>query len=111
MKRQSCVRYGKHQRRALLKLVLLMLPALFWSAIFMVIAGVGPLERVVERVPDAAQLVIAFVCPSLALMLGVAALRQSERQTGSESRALSLVTIAAGVALFVLALLATLKTA
>lgn len=77
MMKQSRIRRGKYRRRALLKIALLMLPALFWTAVFTFIAGATrPPERIAGMVPDAAQLAIAMVCPLLALMLGLAALRQ-----------------------------------
>lgn len=109
-KKRTWMRHGRYQRRVLLKLALLMLPALFWSVIFMVIAGVSPLERVIERVPDTAQVGVALVCPLLALMLGLAALRQDSKASG-ESLMLSRVTAAAGAALFVLAIVAALRPA
>ena len=110
MRKQSSMRRGRCQRRALLKLALLMLPALFWSAIFMTMAGVRPWERVLERVPDTAQLLVALVCPLSAVMLGLATLRQNGRR-GGESLTLSRVTFAAGVALVVFAFIAALRPA
>ena len=110
MRKQSLMRLGRCQRRALLKLALLMIPALFWSAIFVTIAGVRPLERVIERVPDTAQILIALACPLLAAMLGLATLRQDGR-THVESPMLSRITIAAGLALFVVAVVVALRPA
>ena len=112
MRKQSSMRRGRCQRRALLKLALLMLPALFWSAIFMTMAGVRPWERVLERVPDTAQLLVALVCPLSAVMLGLATLRQNgEARCGGESLTLSRVTFAAGVALVVFVVIAALRPA
>jgi hypothetical protein len=111
MRKQSSMRRGRCQRRVLLKLALLMLPALFWSTIFMTMAGVRPWERVLERVPDTAQLLVALVCPLSAVMLGLATLRQNGETRGGESLTLSRVTFAAGVALVVFAFIAALRPA
>jgi hypothetical protein len=99
----------RRRRQAAWRLGLLMLPALFWSAVFAAVAGVRPLERAVERVPDAAQIAIALACPLLAVMLGVGVLRQEVWGDDSEVRA-SRVMVAAGVALFIFALLCALRT-
>ena len=111
MGKQSPARYARRQRRELLKLALLLLPALFWSAVFMTIAGVGRFETVIERVPDAAPIIIALMCPLLAIMLGQAALRQGEPAGGATGRSLSVLTMALGVALFVFAVIAALGPA
>jgi hypothetical protein len=44
----GCYRCGRRRRRAALRLALLTLPALFWSAVFAALAGARPLERVLE---------------------------------------------------------------
>ena len=110
VRKQSLMRRGRCRRRALLKLALLMLPALFWTAIFMTIAGVGPPGGVVARAPGAAQILTALVCPLSAVRLGLAVLRRSG-PTGGKGLTLSRVTFAAGVALFVIAVIAALGPA
>ena len=58
------------QRRAAGRLALLMLPALFWSAVFASLAA-GPLGRV----PEAAQVLSAVACALAAALVGLGALR------------------------------------
>lgn len=111
MRRRGWTWRERRRGRAAVKLGLLMLPTLFWSAVFMAIAGVGPLERAVERVPDAAQMVVALVCPLLALMLGLGALRQEETGGVAHDARSSRVAVAAGLALFVFAALCALRPA
>lgn len=101
---------GRARSRAALRLVLLALPVLFWSAVFMVVAGVGPMQRVVDAVPDSVQAAFALACPLLAVVLGTAAIRQEGRGGGfGGGAALCRLTIGAGLALFVFAVLASLK--
>jgi hypothetical protein len=81
-----------------------MLPALFWSCVFAALAGVLPLERAVERVPDAAQLLVTVACPLLAAALGVETVARGE--VGRNRRhGLCRFTVAAGVALSLFAVL------
>ncbi len=99
---------NRHQRRlrrrVTLRLTLLMLPAVFWSCVFAALAGVRPLERAVERVPDAAQLLVLAACPLLAAALGVEALARGEAGRGRRPR-LGRLTVAAGVALSLFAVM------
>ena len=71
MKVRGRIRHRRLRRRAAARLLLLMLPALFWSCVFAALAGVLPLGRGVERVPDAAQLLVTAACPLLAAALGL----------------------------------------
>ena len=108
--RKRCWLCSRARRRAALKVALLLLPALFWSAVFAALAGARPLERVVERVPDGVQVAIAFVCPLVACALGVAAVGGGGRGGGEgESVALGRATVAAGLALLIFAALAALR--
>lgn len=94
--------------RAQLKFVLLLVPALFWAGIFLALAGVRPLERIIESTPDAAQVLIALGCPLLAVIMGVEAAAQARRAGGRNALA-CWATVVAGGALFVFAALVTLK--
>ena len=66
-----------HRRagRVALKLTLLMIPAVFWSIIFASLAGVRPLGPSVYTALDPAR-VVHIVCPALAAILGLRAIRQ-----------------------------------
>ena len=111
MSKRTWMRQSRHQRRTMMRLALLVPPALFWTAVFAAIAGgTGPLESAVERVPDAAQVSVALACPLLAVLLGLSAQRRDGHARG-EGLTLSRVALAAGVALFVFALCAALRPA
>jgi hypothetical protein len=110
MKRPERSRRRRLRRRLALRLAVLMLPAFFWSGVFAALAGVRPLERMVERVPDAAQVFVAVACPLLAAALGVNAIWRGEVLRGRRPD-LCRFTLAAGVALFVFAVLAALRPA
>ena len=98
----GCLRRGR--RRGALRFVLLMLPALFWSAVFAALAGARPLERF----PEAAQVLVAVTCPLLAALLGLDALRRGGPH--ADGRDALRFTGAAGAALFVFAVLTALRT-
>lgn len=61
-----------------LKFMLLALPVVFWSVVFAVVAGVKSMRRVVESIPDAAQVAIALAGPLLVVLLA-STLRHVER--------------------------------
>ncbi|HEX8476418.1 MAG TPA: hypothetical protein VF666_20640 [Pyrinomonadaceae bacterium] len=90
-----------------LKFVLLLVPALFWSGIFLALAGVRPLEGIIESMPDALQMLAALGCPLLAVFLGVKAAGQTRVEDGRRIVA-CWATVFAGVALFVFAALVSL---
>lgn len=97
-----------------LRLALLALPVVFWSAVFAVLAGVRPVQRIVAAVPDSAQFIVALACPLVAVILGAAALRDEGRAAGAGGRSetrLGRLTVAAGAALFAFAVLASLGPA
>lgn len=108
MKNQGWL-YRRARRRAALKLGLLMLPALFWTAVFTALAGSHRLERAVEGVPDGVQVLVAVACPLLAVLMGLSAIGGGRRGGGEEGRALGRVTVAAGLALLAFAVLAALR--
>ncbi|MCA1591517.1 MAG: hypothetical protein LC754_02470 [Acidobacteria bacterium] len=108
MKSHRLSRHRRRQRQAALKLALLMLPALFWSVVFATLAGVRPFEHVANGVPGAVQVLVAVTCPLLAVILGVAVIRQ-EASGAVESAMQGRITVAAGVALLVFAVLASLS--
>ncbi|HEX7174657.1 MAG TPA: hypothetical protein VF240_05180 [Pyrinomonadaceae bacterium] len=97
-----------------LRLALLALPVVFWSAVFAVLAGVRPVQRIVAATPDSAQVIVALACPLVAVLLGAAALRCEGRagagRGGGEAR-LGRLTVAAGMVLFAFAVLASLGPA
>jgi hypothetical protein len=64
-------------RRAAWELLLLAPPVLFWSLVFMALAGVRPLRGVVEAMSDAGTLAFIVACPLVALLLGVAGVRRA----------------------------------
>jgi hypothetical protein len=97
-----------------LRLALLALPVAFWSAVFAVLAGVRPVQRVVAAVPDLAQVVVALACPLVAVILGAAAIKDEGRAGAGRGRSearLGRLTVAAGGALFAFAVLASLGPA
>jgi len=104
---------GRGRGPLALRLALLALPVVFWSAVFAVLAGVRPFQRIVAATPDSVQVVVALACPLVAMILGAAALREEGRAgAGGRSGArLGRLTVAAGVALFAFAVLASLGTA
>ena len=101
---------ARARRRLALRLALLALPVLFWSAVFMTVAGLQPLRRVVEAVPDAVQTAVALACPPLAVAVGAAAVRQ-ERFEVDGGVPPGRLTVAAGAALFAFAVLVSLRAA
>jgi hypothetical protein len=107
MRGRGCLRCGRGP--GALRFGLLMLPALFWSAVFAALAGARPLERVLERVPDAAQLLVAVTCPLLAALLGLDALKRWGRRAGGPAGG-GRFAVVAGAALFVFAVLTALRT-
>jgi hypothetical protein len=86
---------------------LLAVPALFWAVLFGALAGVQPAERLIEGLPDAAQILAAVTCPLVAVMLGCGALRAGRAEHGTAP----LLTLAAGIMLFVFALATALGRA
>jgi hypothetical protein len=105
MKVRGRSRNRRLKRRAALRFALLMLPALFWSCVFAALAGSRPLERAVERAPDAAQLFVMAACLLLAAALGVKAIAPGEAWPAPRP-GLFRLTVAAGVGLSLLAALA-----
>jgi hypothetical protein len=104
---------GRRGRLAL-RLALLALPVLFWSAVFAVLAGVRPVQRLVAVVPEAAHVFVALACPLVAVILGAAALRDegcARSVRDGSGAALGRLTVAAGATLFVFAVLASLGPA
>ena len=101
---------GRGRAPVALRLALLALPVVFWSAVFAVLAGVRPVQRIIAATPDSAQAVVALACPLVAVILGAAALREEGRAGGGRAR-LGRLTVAAGAALFAFALLASLGPA
>lgn len=99
-------RFGVREQ---LKIVLLLIPAMFWSGIFLALAGVRSLESVIESTPQAAQGLIALACPLLAVILGVEATSQARREGGARRVVACWATLATGVVLFVCAALVSLK--
>jgi hypothetical protein len=83
---------------------LLAAPAFFWATVFAALAGFRVAERAVERVPDAAQLLVAVTCPLVAVLLGCGALMGGGRVAVREAR----FTLTVGVVLFVFALFTAL---
>jgi len=75
LKTRACAHKRRLRRRVGLRVGLLLIPALFWSAVFAALAGTRTLESAVERVPDPAQILIAVTCPLLALIIGMDAVR------------------------------------
>ena len=65
--------------RLALKFVLLALPVVFWSVVFAVVAGLKAMRKVVESIPDAAQVAIALGGPLLVVLLATT-LRHVERR-------------------------------
>lgn len=102
----SGARFGVREQ---LKIVLLSIPAAFWCGIFLALAGVRPLESIIEGTPETAQALIALGCPLLAVILGVEAAGQARRAGGWRNTVACWATVAAGAALFVFAALISLK--
>ena len=104
---------GRRRAPVALRLALLALPVVFWSAVFAVLAGVRPVQRIVAATPDSVQVFVALVCPLVAVILGAAALRDEGRAgaRGGGAARLGRLTVAAGVALFAFAVLASLGPA
>lgn len=78
MKTHACahVRWLRRHRVGL-KTGLLLLPALFWSVVFAALAGLSGPERAVGHMPDPAQILVVVMCPLLALIVGMDAVRNS----------------------------------
>lgn len=89
-----------------LKNLLLILPLLFWTSIFLAVAGVKSLERMLDLMPNILQTVIALACPLVATILGIRATQQARHFGGA---LLSWATVFAGCALFIFALLMLLR--
>jgi hypothetical protein len=101
----------RRRRTATLQLTLLILPALFWSAVFAALAGFEPVERVASLVSDAGQLVIAVGCPLLFSMLSVQSLRGGANASSrGRMRVADRIAFAVGASLFVIAVLAAIGT-
>jgi hypothetical protein len=75
MRTRACARRRRRRRRGGLRLGLLLIPALFWSAVFATIAGLGPMERAARHASDAAQVVFPATCLFLAVLLGLPYMR------------------------------------
>ncbi|HYH86235.1 MAG TPA: hypothetical protein VEX60_12340 [Pyrinomonadaceae bacterium] len=75
MRTRACARRRRLRRRVGLRLGLLLIPVLFWSAVFTAIAGLGPMERAAGHAPDAARVVIPATCLLLAALLGLPYIR------------------------------------
>lgn len=75
LKTRACAHRRRLRRRVGLRVGLLIIPALFWSAVFATLSGMRTLESVVERAPDPSQILIAVTCPLLALIIGMDAIR------------------------------------
>jgi hypothetical protein len=90
---------GRARRRGL-RLALLALPALFWSAVFASVAGAWPLRGLVEAVPNSLQAAVMLACPLVAMLLGAAAVRE---EAGAGLASPGRLMLAAGAALFAFA--------
>ena len=109
MKNHGDHRRRRYARQLIFKLVLLMLPALFWSIVFAALAGARPLESFLDRMPDAAQIAVAVTCPLLAAILGLSTVRQKARRAAHDPEPFGRVTVAASLALIAFALMTTLR--
>ncbi len=83
MQRKSYVNTRARMQLAL-RIALLALPILCWSAIFLTVAGVWSVQMLVKAVSDSVQTAVALVCPFLVLVLGASAL---EKRVGREAKA------------------------
>ncbi len=101
-------RRHRRARRRIYMLTLLTIPALFWSCVFAALAGAGPMEHFIESAPDAVQTLIIVACPLLACALGLRVIK-GEREADSSGQLSGHLTFVAGLALFVFAVLATLR--
>lgn len=110
MKRNCHQAHGRSRRRCALRVALLALPVLFWSAVFMTVAGLRPLQRIVDALPDTLQAAVALACPLVAVILGAAAVREEGRE-GGPAHSAGRLTVAAGAALFAFAVLVSLRGA
>lgn len=77
--------------------------------IFMSLAGVRSLERVVASMPGAVEVSALFGCPLLAVIFGLRAVTEAGRE-GARGVAWCWLTAGAGVLLFVFGVLVVLKT-
>ncbi|HVF57524.1 MAG TPA: hypothetical protein VM934_15320 [Pyrinomonadaceae bacterium] len=100
-------RRRSYERQMIFKLGLLMLPALFWSAIFAALAGVRPLERFTGTMPDAEQVALAAGCLLLALVLGWTTIRQDGHGRRREPKPSGRIKVATGVLIVVFAVAAS----
>lgn len=78
--------FDSHVRRrrrrrvgAVLRMALLIAPALFWTAVFAALAGLRPEGLSIESVPDAAQILLAAACMIAAVIIGYGPLRVEGR--------------------------------
>ena len=92
-----------------LKFALLLLPALFWIAIFLALAGVRPLEGLLGLVPELLQTAIALVCPLLGAVLGARVGVEARRDRSEEGSAWCWAVAAAGAGLFIFASVVSLS--
>lgn len=92
------------------KFILLLLPVVFWSCVFLAVAGVWPVEKMIGVVPDVFQIGVALGCPLMGVVLGVKAAAQLKRQD-ARGAALSWGAVAAGAVLFAFALVVALRPA
>lgn len=94
----------------LLGVVFLIPPTLCWAAITVALAGAGT-ERIwnfFSRIPDALQILILVICPLLGVVAELFALHQLRKEQDS-GEAFSRLTIATGVTLLVMAMLASFR--
>lgn len=106
MKKHGWRRQNFYNSWTHLKNLLLILPILLWTSIFLAVAGVQSLERMLDVMPNILQSVIALACPLVATILGIRATQQA-RHFGSAL--LCWATVFAGCALFIFALLVLLR--
>lgn len=92
-----------------LKFFLLIPPALGWAVIFMSLAGVRPLEKVLVNMPDAVQVLTLFGCPLLAVILGLRAVAEVGGEGARRGVAWCWLTTGAGMLLFMFGVLVALK--
>ncbi len=70
MCKRKSTRRERLRRRATLRVALLLPPALFWSVVFGVLAGLRPNELASGYARETAQLIVAAMCLLLAACVG-----------------------------------------